>query len=109
MPTLTTYAIKHENTIRDLCLGRGRIRFFFRQGGTVFYLVLYGAERCIRVQCSHTRFIDRFMMSEGGDLLSLPFTSKTGQSLSVAQSRQTRFFFFFFTLQASKERTNFGI
>ena len=28
--------------------------------------------------CNHTRFIDRFMMTEGGDPLSLPFTSKTG-------------------------------
>ena len=58
-------------------------------------------------KCSHTRFINRFMMSEGGDPLSLPFTSKTGQSHSVAQNRQTSFFFF--TLLASKERTYFGI
>ena len=46
--------------------------------------------------CSHTSFVDRFMMSEGGDPLSLPLTSKTGQSHSVAQNRQTSFFFFFF-------------
>ena len=44
--------------------------------------------------CSHTRFIDRFMMSEDSDLLSLPFTSKTGQSHSVAQNRQMIFFYF---------------
>ena len=55
--------------------------------------------------CSHTRFIDRFVMSECGDPLSLPFTSKTGQSHSVAQNRQTSVF----SSLASKERTYFGI
>ena len=46
--------------------------------------------RCGTVHtCSHTRFIDRFMVSEGSDPWSLPFTSKTGQSHSVAQNRQT--------------------
>ena len=64
--------------------------------------------------CTHPRFIDRFMMSEGGDPLSLHFTSKTGQSHSVAENRQASFFFFFFfffffSLLASKERTYFGI
>ena len=73
------------------------------------YSILPGAVWCGAVHiCSHTRFIDRFMImiSEDGDPLSLPFTSKTGQSHSVAQNRQ---FFFFFTLLASKERTYFGI
>ena len=65
--------------------------FFFRQCDTVFYLVLYDAVHT----CNHTRFIDRFMMSEGGDPLSLPFTSKTGQSHSVAQNRQTSLFCLF--------------
>ena len=55
---------------------------------------LPGAVWCGAV-CSHTRFIDRFMMSEGGDPLSLPLTSKTGQYHSVAQNRQTFFFVFF--------------
>ena len=45
------------------------------------------------------------MMSEGGDPLSLPCTSKTGQSHSVAQNRQSTFLF----LLASKERAYFGI
>ena len=85
-------------------LRSGTNSFVFRQGGTVFYLVLYSAVRCILVQCSHT--IDRVMMSEGGDPLSLPFISKTGQSHSVAQSRQTSLIF---NLLASKERTYFGI
>ena len=68
------------------------------------YSILPGAVWCGAVNtCSHTRFIDRFMMSEGGDPLSLRFTFKPGQSLSVA------FFFFFFSLLASKERTYFGI
>ena len=41
---------KHKNATRDLCLSWRRIRlFFFRQCGTVFYLVLYGAVRCIHV------------------------------------------------------------
>ena len=57
-------------------------------------------------KCSHTRFINQFMMSEGGDHLGLPFTSKTGQSHSVAQNRRTSLFF---TLLASKEKTYFGI
>ena len=71
------------------------------------YSILPGAVWCKAVHtCSHTSFVDRFMMSEGGDPLSLPFTYKTGQSHSVAQNRQTRFsffffFFFFFTLLAS--------
>ena len=55
--------------------------------------------RCVHT-CSHIRFIVRFMVSEGGDPLCLPFTSKTEQSHSVAQNRQTSsfvFFFFFFT------------
>ena len=60
--------------------------------------------------CSHTRFINRFMMSEGGDPLNLPFTSKTGQSHSVAQNRPISLLFCFFLLYlASKERTYFGI
>ena len=74
---------------------------------SVRYSILPGGVWCGVVHtCSHTRFIDRFMMSEGGDPLSLPFNSKTGQSHSAAQNRQT---IFFFTLLASKERTYFGI
>ena len=49
--------------------------------------------------CSHTRFIDRFMMSESGDHLSFPFTSKTGQSHSVAQNRQTVLFLLYLDLK----------
>ena len=45
------------------------------------------------------------MMSEGGDPLSLPFTSKTGQSHSVAQKQTDECFFF--TSLASKQRTYF--
>ena len=36
--------------------------------------------------------IDRFIMSEGSDPLSLPFTSKTGQPHSVALKGQAFFF-----------------
>ena len=97
---------KHKNTTRDLCLGLGRIRLFF---SSVRYSILPGAGWCGVVHTSsHTRFIDRFMMSEVGDPLSLPFTPKTMQPHSVAQNRQTSFFFFFFfRLLASKERTYF--
>ena len=57
------------------------------------YSILPGAVWCGAVHtCSHTGFINRFMMSEGGDPLSLLFTSKTGQSHSVAQNRQTSYF-----------------
>ena len=51
----TTYSthFKHKNTTKDLCLGRGRnlsVEFgSFRQCGTVFYLVRYGAVRCIHL------------------------------------------------------------
>ena len=72
----TTYSthFKHKNTTRDLCLGRGRIRLF----SSVRDSILPSAAWCGAVHiCSHTRFINRFMMSEGGDPLSLPFTSKT--------------------------------
>ena len=65
--------------------------------------VCYGAVHTY----SHTRFIDRFMMSEGGDPLSLQLTSKTGQSQSVAQNRQASCFVF--TLLAFKDSTYFGI
>ena len=59
----------------------------------VRYSILPGAVWCGAVHtCSHTRFISQFMMSEGGNPLGLPFTSKTGQSHSVAQNRQTWFF-----------------
>ena len=77
---------------------------FFRQCGAVFYVVLYGAVRCIHV-VTPVLSID-FMISEGGDPLSLPFTSKTGQSHSVAQNRHASYSF---TLLALKERTFFGI
>ena len=71
------------------------------------YSILPGAVWCGAVHtCSHTRFTDRLMMSEGDDPLSLRFTSKTGPSHSVAQNRQASFFF---TLLASKERAYFGI
>ena len=77
--------------------------------GAVLSMVRCGA-------CSHTLFIDRFRLSEGVDPLSLPFTSKTGQSHSVAQkNRQTVlfiylfFFFLCFTLLGSKEMTYFDI
>ena len=71
------------------------------------YSILPGAVWCGVVHTySHTRFIDRFMMSEGGDPSSLSFTSKTGQSHFVAQNRHTSFFF---SLLASKERIYFGI
>ena len=89
----TTYStpFKHKNTTRDLCLGRGRIQLF----SSVRYSILPGAVCCGAVYtCNHTRFIDRFMMTEGGDPLSLPFTSKTGQSHSVAQNTQTCCFYF---------------
>ena len=56
------------------------------------YSILPGAMVGAVHTCSHTRFIDRFLMSEGGEPLSLPFTSKTGQSHSVVQNRQTSFF-----------------
>ena len=72
----TTYSTPfyHKNTTRDLCLGRGRIRFF----SSGRYSIFPGAVCCGAVYtCNHTRFIDRFMMTEGGDSLSLPFTSKT--------------------------------
>ena len=52
------------------------------------------------------------MMSEGGDPLSLPFTSKIEQSPSVAQTDRRDFIyfiFFFFTSLASKERAYFCI
>ena len=86
---------KHKNTTRDLLLRSvTNLAFFFRQCGTVF---LPGAVWCGAVHtCSLTRSIDRFMMSEGGDPLSLPLASETGQSHSVVQNRQTIFFFFFF-------------
>ena len=68
------------------------------------YRILRGAVWCGTVHtCSHNCFIDRFMMSEGGDPLSLLFTSKTGQSHSVVHV------FFFFFLLASKETKYFGI
>ena len=85
-------------------LRSGTTSAFFHQCGTV---ILPDAVWCGAVH-NHTRFINRFMMSEGGDPLSLPFTSKTGQSHSVAQNRQTSFLFvclFYFT----KERTYFHI
>ena len=64
---------KHKNTIRDLCLGRGRIGLF----SSVRYSILRGAVWSGTVHsCSHTGFIDRFMMPEVGDPLILPFTSK---------------------------------
>ena len=76
----------------------------------VQYFTWCGAVRCGAVHtCSHTRFIDRFFMSEGGHPLSLPFTSKTGQSHSVAQNRLTSCCCYFFTLLASKGMTYFGI
>ena len=93
----TTYSthFRHKNTTQDLCLGRGRIQLFFRQCSTVFYLVLYSV-RCGAVHVvTYSHFINRFMMSEGSDSLSLPFTSKPGQLCSVAQNRP--FFFFYFT------------
>ena len=63
------------------------------------YSILPGAVLCGAVQtCSHTRFIDRFMISEGGNSLSLPFASKSGQSHSVARNRKTSLFFFYFFL-----------
>ena len=83
-------------------------------------MVRCGAVRCGAVHtCSHICFINRFMMSEGDDPLSLPLTSKTGQSHSVAQNREASFFFFFFfflfffiiiiILLASKKRTYLDI
>ena len=54
---------------------------------SVRYSILPGAVWCgAGHTCSHTHFVDRCMMSEGGDTLSLPFTSKTGESHSVAQN-----------------------
>ena len=73
---------------------------------SVRFSILPGAVWCGAVHtCSQTRFIDRFIMSEGGDPLNLPFISKTGQSHFVAQNRQTSFF----TLLACKGRAYFGI
>ena len=95
---------KHKNTTRDLCLG-GTNSAVFVNAIQYFYLVRCGAVHI----CSHIRFINRFLMSEDGSPLSLPFTSKTGQSHSVAQNRQTSFSFFFCTLLASNEKTCFGI
>ena len=61
---------------------------------SVWYSILPGAVWCGAVHtCSHTPFIDRFMMSKG-------------QSHSVTQNRQTSFFFYSL---ASKERSYFGI
>ena len=67
---------------------------FFFFVNAVQYFIWCGAVRCgaVRfgaVRCIHTRFIDRFFMSEGGDPLSLTFTSKTEQSHSAAQNRLT--------------------
>ena len=74
---------------------------------SVRYSILPGGVWCSAMHTfSHTRFVDRFMMSEGGDPLSLPFTSKTGQSHSVSAKQTDELFF---TLLASKERTYFGI
>ena len=73
--------------------GANSFFFFLFVFLSVRYSNLPGAVWCGVVHaCSHTRFIDRFMMSEGGDPLSLPFTSKTGQSHFVAQNRQMSFF-----------------
>ena len=59
------------------------------------YSLLPGAILCGAVHtCNHTRFIDRFMISEGGNSLSLPFASKSGQSHSVAQNRKKSLFYF---------------
>ena len=70
-----------------------RIQNLYPSQSLVRYSTLPRAVWCSAVHtCSHTRFIDRFMMSEEGDPLSLPFTSKTGQSHSVAQNRQTSFY-----------------
>ena len=58
------------------------------------YSILPGAVWCGAMHtCSYTRYIDRFMMSEGGDPLSLPFTSKTGQYHSVTQNRDEFIYF----------------
>ena len=88
-------------------LRSGTNSFFFSVlFSSVRYSILPGAVWCGALHtCSHARFIDRFMMSESVDPLSLPFTSKTGQYHTVAQNRQTSFF----TLLASKKRTLFGI
>ena len=70
-------------------------RFMLRSGtnsafiSSVRYSILPGV---VWRGAVHTRFIDRFIMSEGGDPLSLPFTSKTAQSHSVAQNRQMSLF-----------------
>ena len=75
-------------------------RFMLRSGTnlviflSVQYSILPGAVWCGAMHtCSHTHFIDRFMMSEDSDPLSLCFTSKTGQSHSVVKNRQTSYFF----------------
>ena len=61
----------------------GKLRLF-----SVRYSILPVAVWCGAAHtCSHTSFI---MVSESGHLLSLPFTSKTGQS--VAQNRHSSFF-----------------
>ena len=56
--------LKTQNTIRNLCLYRGQNKSaefgYFRQCGTVFYLVRYGAVRCIHLvilHCYHTQYI----------------------------------------------------
>ena len=77
---------------RDLCLG-GTNTAFFVNAIQYFYLVRCGAVHI----CSHIRFINRFLMSEDGSPLSLPFTSKNGQSHSVAQN-EFFFCFVFFVL-----------
>ena len=85
-------------------LRSGTNSFFF---SSVRYSILPSAVFCGALHtCIHTRFTDRLMMSEGDDPLNLPFTSKTRQSHSVAQNRQTSFLF---TLLAAKERIYFGI
>ena len=74
-----------------LRFGTNSAFFFFFFFSSVQYSILPGAVWCGAV---HIYFIDRFMMKEDGDPLSLSFSSKIGQCHSVAQNRQTMFFIF---------------
>lgn len=67
----------------------------------VLFLLLNGPQIEKKV-CS---LIDRFMTSEGGVILILPFTSNTGANCSAKQTKD----FFFYLRFTSTERSFYGI
>ena len=80
---------------------------FFRQCGTVFYLVLYGAVRCGAYMCikvSHPFYRSIYDVRRRRPF-ECPLPLKQG-NLILCSAKQTDEFF---TLLASKERTYFGI